>query len=402
MRNCLNALVLLTTLAPLSSIYAQSLVEEEVIEHALSESSLRDLTNLSRQAALLAAEAAVPPANPELEYSRETLDGPVTDTEESFVWIRQRLDLAGVNSRLRDAAALDAAARMAELDLIQGDRIATIRRHLYRHLSAKERLDHLTDSMENMSQLIDSASMRVAAGDLSEYDLIWLQREYDDIQLKITEAAATLNSEAATLISLAQLEPEASFDGDVLPPDPAAMSSSELLNNQPDLQLVERQFEAAQKRQEAASRQRWPSLTVGLGERRANEGAFRSEGNLFSLTVEVPLFGTGKRNLAAAQAHASSLAAERAMVNREVSAEIARLQAVVDNQRTIAVRQYQRSQKQQLAELARAAYLAGEVSVNQLLDAERSDLELRLGAADAALEARETFIEWQTLTGALP
>ena len=118
--------------------------------------------------------------------------------------------------------------------------------------------------------------------------------------------------------------------------------------------------------------------------------------------MEVPLFGTGKRNLAAAQAHASSLAAERAMVNREVSAEIARLQAVVDNQRTIAVRQYQRSQKQQLAELARAAYLAGEVSVNQLLDAERSDLELRLGAADAALEARETFIEWQTLTGALP
>lgn len=401
MRRLLLLLVISAAL-PATQLVAQPLTETEVLQRALDQDDFRDLSSRTRSEATLTAQAAVPPSNPQLEYSNESLSGTRGNVDESFLWLRQEFDLAGVNRRLRRAASVNAQAHIAEADIARLEQLTVMRRHFYRSLAAEQRNRQLTGHLESMSELLAGVKQRVEAGDLSNLDLLRIEREYHDLSTAAQQFQASAHAEAEALRLLAGLSVTAELQGAVLPPAVAPHDRVDQLLSQPAIQVVDRRQEVARIQAEAAQRQRWPSVTLGLGQRQLQEGSYRDDGKLFSISVELPLFNNGNRQVKAAQARASTLAARRSMMQREISAELSRLSSLVQQQRSIAELEHKRAQDTRLGELARAAFLSGELSVNQLIDAERSDLELRLNASDAALKARETYIEWQFLIGDTP
>lgn len=395
-------IVLMSAAFPAGQVLAQSLTESEVLQSALAQEDFRELDSRVSNEATLSAQAAVPPSNPQFEYSRESLSGSRGNVDESFLWLRQELDLAGVNRRLRQAAAVSAQTHIAEAELARLEKISVMRRYFYRSIDAAERHRQLTEHLGSVADLLVGVEQRVEAGDLSNLDLLRLQREYHELSITAQQFAASAEAEAGALRLLAGLSVSAQLQGGVLPPPLAPAYSDSALTAQPSLTIVNRQQEAAHLQAEAAQRQRWPLVTIGLGQRRLQEGMFRDDGNLFSVAVELPLFSNGNRQLQAAQARASTLNARRAVMQREINAELSRLHTLAQHQRSIAALEEQQAQDTRLSDLSRAAFLSGELTVNQLIDAQRSDLELKLNASDAALQARETYIEWQFLIGETP
>jgi hypothetical protein len=55
-----------------------------------------------------------------------------------------------------------------------------------------------------------------------------------------------------------------------------------------------------------------------------------------------------------------------------------------------------------LAAIAEESYRAGEISVMALIDAHSSELALQIEQLERARAARNTYIQWQELTGETP
>ena len=378
---------------------ASPLSEAGAVERGLARMEIQTLLEMRRQEAAGNTRASGRWANPEIEYSRESVDLPGGESREKFLWIRQRLNVAGVHGLEREAAAALEVAAGARAEIERREIAADIRRLYYSALAAENQLRTARRWQARLDQLASSVSERVAAGDASRYDLLRIEREFALLRGEVLDREAAAESARDRLFSLIGGQPDA-LSGRVLPPAMEESVVADVVSDHPLLVALDAEADSASLSSRAAGRRTWPEVTLGVGRRDVEEPGLDADGNLVMLGVEVPLFDRGDGEEFAAESRARRLEAERQMAAERLAAEArAAVRAVAAGREAVQLLQADSADDASLASIAESAYAAGEIGVMELIDAHRADLAAQRETIVRAKAARESFIELQFLRG---
>lgn len=378
------------------SLQAQELSEKQAVERGMVR--IEEIFEAQRREALGRAAATGRWENPELEYSREALDLADGDSEERFLWIRQQVDPSGRKGLQRDAAQQQARAEIARAELNRRDLQADIRLRFYRALAAAGEAVLAGGYRQRLEQLAGFTRERVEVGDASRYDLLRLERELALINSEWLQAdaeARAMRQRLTALIGGESAEPA----GQLLPPATHNVSVEDLLRQHPRLQALQAEAESESLSAEAARRKKWPEFTVGVGRREVEEPGFAGDGNAISLGVEVPVFNRGQGEAQAATSRARQRRLEHELAASTLAADLRTALDTLEAQREAAqtLENVVAEEASSLSAIAEEAYQAGELTTMELIDAYRSEMELRRRFIARALDARTTFIEIQRL-----
>lgn len=393
-------LVFLLLLASNLATANASLTEEEAVQLGLQHPQAAARWEANIDVAEGQLESSGRWANPEIEYSREALDLPAGESEEDSWMIRQRINLAGVPGLTRDAARHQYRAADIRNDYARQEWTADIRTRFYQVLAAQRDAELVADWYRRFSELTEAIEKRVAAGDASRYELGRLKQE---LALLEGERMRTQAHAASAQERLAQMigEHPGPLTGRLLPPANEATTTSGPSAKYPLTQALSAEAEGAELRARAAHRRRWPEVTLGVGRKEVVEPGFQAEGHLVSIGIELPLFdrntGEARTQRGLAQQQRADLALARAELNTRRQTLQRELKA--HRQAALTLQQNTETSADSLSSIAESSYSAGELSVTELIDAHRSELDARREALQRKLEARNTYIQLKLLTG---
>jgi outer membrane protein, heavy metal efflux system len=393
------ALLALLLAPPAAAANASTLTEAEAVQRGLSHPQRQAMQESSIGEALGDSIAAGRWPNPEIELARERADGSSGRSDETDVWIRQRLDLAGVRARERDAAQALVVAARARAEMLDREQAREIRRRYYDVLAADALLGLSVRWRDRLSLLVAAAARRVEAGDASRYELLRLQKELAVVKAELLEGQAAAEAARERLFGMIGGEP-ASLSGTLLPPAMDHEMAPGLLADHPLLRVLDAKSESALLSSAAASRRGWPALTLGAGWRKIDEAGHSADGGMFMVGVEIPVFdrGTGQRDAAASRARRS--AAERWLAEARLAAEARSALGELRARRAGALLlSDHESEETSFLAIAEAAYEAGEIGVAELIDAHRTELSVARERIERSRLARESYIELQYVGG---
>lgn len=378
------------------------LTETEAVRRGMTRPDILALLEARRGVAAGNVLAAGRWANPEIEYSEETLDARDGESEERFLWIRQRLNLAGVHGLERGAAKSQQVADDARTEWAAREIASDIRTAFYEALAAEDQAAISRRWHARLAELTNAVERRAAAGEASRYDALRLNRE---LALAAGEALAAEARAASTrdrLFSLIGGEPVPIAGA--LPPPAVAIAGGVTLTDHPLVQGLAAEARSAELSAKAAHRAAWPEVTVGVGRRELSERGFETDGHAISLAVEIPIFdrGTGRAHANASRAH--QLRVESTLAQARLAAEMRAAQRLVAARREAALTLLPAATgtKSELVEIAEAAYAGGEITIVELLDAYRTERSAREEFIERGLAAREAYIQLQMLNGDQP
>jgi outer membrane protein TolC len=338
-------------------------------------------------------------ANPEIEYSRENLDLPGGESEDNFLWIRQRLNIAGVHGLERDAAESLQAAELSRTEFAEREVARDIRRLFYAALAAEGEAQTINAWQSRLEELTAAVERRVAVGDASRYDYLRLARELALIRGEAFDVETDAESSRDRLFSLIGGD-SAALSGTLLPPSASDEIAADIVADHPLLRALDAEAGSAALSARAAAREVWPEVTVGFGRREFEEPGVDANGNLVMLGVEVPLFDRGDGKQFAEESRVRRLRAERTLTANRLAAEARSVLREIEARRNAALLLHSVDDKpESLSGIAEAAYGEGEISVMELIDAHRADLAAQRQAVARAQAARESYIELQMLRG---
>lgn len=151
-----------------------------------------------------------------------------------------------------------------------------------------------------------------------------------------------------------------------------------------------------------AQSQRMPDLIAGPAVRRLE--ASNDSAAVFSLSIPIPLFNSGKAALAQANAERTRAEAQRRMTAIDVEQAITDAQAAADNAATMARNATgpALAAAQEAARIARIGYREGKFGQLDLLDAERTLADTRVAAIDALAAYQNARAQLERLTAPAP
>jgi cobalt-zinc-cadmium efflux system outer membrane protein len=134
------------------------------------------------------------------------------------------------------------------------------------------------------------------------------------------------------------------------------------------------------------------------GLKRAQIESDRERGGVFGINVSLPLFDTGRREAARWVAERTRIEAERASIERQIRAEIARASE------TLALRQAALADDTETAgddliQIAEVAYREGEMGILELLDAFRTAARAHMRSIDLRRDARLAQVALERAVG---
>ncbi|MEH3085028.1 MAG: efflux transporter outer membrane subunit [Xylophilus ampelinus] len=314
-------------------------------------------------------------------------------------------DLFGRLARVRDAAALDAAAQAALLEstrlLVQAD---TVQAYLALRAADEER-GLVRETVEAYRGSLGLAERRFAAGEVAEIDVVRLQAE-----LAATEADALAIDRRRALLehALAVLAGAAASDFALpavpgwraaLPSVPAGVPGT-VLARRPDVSAAQAALLAAQARVGVAQAAWFPSVSLtGAGGFASTDlgDLFRWSARAWSLgaLLSVPVFDGGRRAAGIADARArldEATAGYRGQVLaafREVEDQLAALRILADE---AAAQARAVEAARRATALSESRWRNGLVSQIELLDARRSELRNRRAALQVQAARRQATV----------
>jgi outer membrane protein, heavy metal efflux system len=382
--------------------------ESQIIERFLAFSP--QARELRARVALIEAEARTRTAypNPSLSYSREGAG------YNEFFEGSQTLPLSGRIRYLRDAGSAAVSVAEANRDAALWSLRSDLRLAFYRMVASQERVRMLATGTSDVENLIRILRQREDAGEGSRYDRLRAEREAAELRIDTAVARSLV---AAAGAPMAGWLPEGSrvqqVRGDLTVP-----------SERPDLdELVRRaigvraDYRAEQKRlaryqieEMAARRLRIPEPQVSAGVKRADVtsgmGAnpfsnVARTGLALSLSVPLPLFNSGRYEVARYQAEQEQSNAHTAVLERQIRTEIQGARDVLAI-RAGALAAWQRelgSAGADLTRITQTAYEEGEIGILELLDSLRVSRAASLRLLDLQAALKEAFIELERVVG---
>lgn len=341
-------------------------------------------------------EARLVYPNPSVMYSREGAGF----TE--FLQAEQSLPIFGARAALSRAGVAATTAAEAERDarlwLLRADATAAVAR-----LSAEQtRLDAAQAHARDVERLIEILRTREREGEGSRFDRLRAEEELREARLAVTTAGIEIAAARAVLSAL--LPPDVAL-GRITPEErgqSAAVTTDALMTRavsaRAELRALQRSGQRAAFESEAARRSRLPAPTVFGGLKRADVETGRDRGGIFGVSLSLPVFDSGRRDVARWTAEAARVDAERAALEGQIRAEIARTSEAL-TLRQAAEAADRDAAGTELMQIAEVAYREGEVGILELLDAVRTAGRARLRSIDLRLEVRLAQVALERAVG---
>ena len=341
--------------------------------------------------------------NPSATFSRESVPG----SHDTFLLGRQELPVSGRRSRLQAAGRLAVGAAQAEAEW-EGLQLQTAVRQAYTDLLlAQGREEALRESIDELQKVIAVLRMREEGGEGSTYDRMRGERALVDMEADRSLAAGERARAQGRLAGYvgSGVTPESLVAADTLivaaplPPLPALIDHA--LAGRGDYRASEIAVERFEAERAAARRLQVPTPSVTAGLKRSDFSGTTSSGYQLSVDLSIPLFSRGQEATALATAQKARAAAEAESWRLQIEAEVraAHSVAAIQQERLTRYEESAAAIAEPLARIGRIAYEEGELSILELLDADRQVLDARLQVLELAAAARRAAIELDRVTG---
>jgi outer membrane protein, heavy metal efflux system len=334
--------------------------------------------------------------NPGVTYSREGAGF----TE--FLQVEQSLPVFGTRAALSRAGVAATAAAEAERDArlwaLRTDAAAAVAR-----LTASQaRLDATQAHTRDVERLIEILRTREREGEGSRFDRLRAEHELRDTRQLATSAAVDVAEARATVTAMLPRDVSVGRITPVTAPQAAPVSVDALMtraiSTRAELRALQGLADRAELESVAARRARLPAPTLFGGLKRADEESGRERGGVFGLSLSLPLFDTGGREVARWQAERFRLEAERASTELRIRSEITRASEALAL-RQAALSEDAEDAGAELTQIAEVAYREGEVGILELLDAVRTASRARSRSIELRLDARLAQIALERAVG---
>ena len=256
------------------------------------------------------------------------------------VGVEQTIEWFGVRGARKEAAAFGVQAAEALLQRARQRVAARTRKAFDEALQANAIAELLKDAAARAAEAVDLAQARFRSGASSYVDFLRLRLRREQLQNERRSAevrAAAARRELNAL--LGRTDAEVTLQGDleatVTPPAPEYLRDSEALV--PTLKFLEYRIAEATKRHEAARKERYPEITLGVGRQRLHEAGVSDYAWAGQIGLRFPLPGSDRQQGIEAEALAELYARkDRAQAQR--LAVQARLRQRLDEAAAVAQR----------------------------------------------------------------
>ncbi|QDG49488.1 TolC family protein [Persicimonas caeni] len=385
------------------STEAPSLTEEQAIRLALERPALSD----SWEAQVADAEAAALTEgawpNPEVAYTREQVFEDAETVSENVIVLEQTLPLSGRRGLLAEAAKTRARATQLETRAHRRLIEAHVRRAFYRVLELQRRTKVRAEWLERMATFEDQMIQRVEAGENAPFDLQRLRAEIAQVQASnsVDEAAlARRRAALAALLGRGPGEVDVQVTGNLAPkrlPNQSTVRQS--VERVPEVAAARKQVEAAELRTRAASRWWVPEPTLVGGYKGETLGDAQFHGFVLGIGLALPVFNQLEGEQMAAEAALVRAKSRQELLEQRLLAELAGIAAKTRklSETAESYREDGVERSEELLDLARQAYDAGEIDIDALMNAYRRAVDSQLRLLELEAGARASKIEWQQI-----
>ena len=358
--------------------------------------------------ALLAARAAVDAAtarerqagafpNPVLTYGREQTSAAGLTNSQNIALVEQRIDFGGQRGARREAAGLRRVVAVAQLAAREADVRYEVTRAYATAVAADQRAARAREAAEIFLRAKRITTERLASGDISGYSNRRIGLEaarYATLRAEADLAHRSARLTLATLLGAAG-EPMLALALDealaTSPPPPLDSLQAKALAVRPELRAAEAETLASAADARTATREAFPGPLAGLGFKNERGAGGNQDFNGFVLTVSVPIPVWDRRGAAASafEAEGREHASEVTRLHREISREVELAWAALNTvEEQLAVIGPELGESSQAAlRAAEAAYLEGEISLVDWLDAVRAYQEAESSFATLQAES---------------
>lgn len=341
--------------------------------------------------------------NPSATFSRESVLG----AHDTFLLARQELPVSGRRGRLQTAGRLAVGAAQAEAQLERSQLQADVREAYAALLVSQQREEAFLGSIDALRALISVLRTREEGGEGSTYDRMRGERALIDLEAERSLAMGDRARAQGRLASYLGPDTPAgtlvAADSLIATLSPPALPAviDQALANRGDLRAAELSVARFEAERTAATRLQIPTPTLTGGLKRSDLAGTTSSGYQVSVDLSIPLFNRGQAATALATAQKARAQAEHESWRLQIEAEVgaAHNVATIYHDRLTRYREAAASIAEPLAQIGRVGYEEGELSILELLDAERQALDARLRILDLAAAARRAAIELDRAVG---
>ena len=395
--NRAGALLLCAALWP-PAVRAQELTDAQVIEMILRDGAqaraIRATVEVTRREQ--AARTVFP--NPGAAYSRE--EAGFTE----FLQVEQLLPIFGTRAAVARAGAAATTAAESERDARLWQLRADAQTLVARLLSEQEKLDATHISVHEIERIIGVLRIREQEGEGSRFDRLRTEQELVEARQLATDASASAAEARAAITAVLSDGTRISRITGALyiertaPPLQTLQTRASTLRA--DLKALQSASDRFRLEASAARRSRLPAPTVLGGLKRADGTAGRESGGLLGVSVNVPLFDTGRREASRWVAEQQRVEAERTFVLQSARAQVdTAFEVLALRQEAVRTVDAGSPPADELARIAEVAYTEGEVGILELLDAHRMVARARLRTIEMRFAARVAQIALERAVG---
>lgn len=414
LRTCLGAILAFALYSPAlaedfsAATAGAPLTLDRALALALAEARHPELS--AAQEEILAREAELGQAalrpNPTLDLELENFAGSGefsgADGIETTLLLTQPIELGGKRERRRQSAEIALERSRAEQEIARSDLTARTADRFLAVLAAQKRLLLTQSQVDLARRSLAAVEDRVAAGQAPATEIHRARLAVIELELEISREEGELAAARLELAGLLGVDVDACVVAGELSPLPAPPLLEDLaaeLTESPGQR--QKQLLIEERRRELALEQALgtPDLNLSLGGRYFNED---NDGALIAgFSLPLPLFDRNqgkiaaaghRRNQAQAEAESSLQAARAALARAWQQLENARKRAAILDDQLLPT-----------AEAAFAAaeygYRAGKFPLFDVLDAQRTLIDLRQRRLAALIDDRQARIEIERLLG---
>jgi len=344
---------------------------------------------------ILQSENARPYGNPAFVYWRDM---------DNFAYLQQTFETAGKRDRRVDLAAANVRRVELERELLERQIASRVKQAYWYAVGARRAEELLTEDVRNFQRIVEYHEVRVKEGAMAEADLIRVRIERERLLIALNGTA--LEAERARIHLFREMGqtqfPNVQFSDTLEPPNAAANPPdvSQALERRPELRLARQSVEVSRNNLRLQQVGAKPNVDVLFGYKRTTG----FDTMLGGVQVDLPFHNRNQGNIAAAtaelKASESSLAAAEALVKAEVEAAQKdyqlRWRQVSESFNTL------RSQADEAARIADAAYREGGTDLLRFLNAQRIRIETQLLYFKALADYQQSVVNLETALGVAP
>ena len=334
--------------------------------------------------------------NPRLQLSNET-DAPFGNEGEYSLsaGFAQQFPIGGRLSRATEVARVDVARALAEVNVAEQELVGNVATDFDAIVVLDQKIVLHDELVALEASLVSASRARQKVGEVSELDVNAAELELERLREERVALAGERAAAIRTLAGLMGLAADAAPVIDSTPPavvelPPLAQLSREALERRPDLRLLALSADRAGAERALARASAWEDWDVTLGVRQDHRVILGTPPQptdralMFSLSVPLPLFNDNDGNISAATADETTAREQLAALRTRVENEVTGLYEQVNRLRE-ALGAYQTQilpLSRRNSELARSAYRSGQISVAEVVQAERQERDLGTSYAD--------------------